>query len=434
MGKNVLLFASLILSILTSGCGKGLNFIQDQETISPPSGTLVTSFGTSGKTLLLVPGTTAINIYDGRLQSDGKFVVTGSANIGGLLNWLVARINTDGTLDTTFNGTGYWTHGDLSADAELSGIDIQSDGKIVACGWWTSTYNEGVVRLNSDGTPDTTFGTSGIFTYGTNGLGYTAKVLSSGKILIGGTTLRSGVWQFSLLQLNSNGTVNSSFGTSGIVFPLTPGENGYVTAIAIQNDGKILLGGESSSDNTHYDQMAIARLNANGSTDTTFNSTGSREISISPGSDGALSGLAVQSDGKIVASAHGSDGGPHQIGLLFRLNTNGTSDAGFGTAGKVLSDSGYDEQFGKLSVLSNGNIVVPGYVTDSGGHSSASIKSYTSTGLVNSSFGTDGAVTLDFGTGDSSFLALSVRSDGKILIAGEGISTSGGIASALLWP
>jgi len=249
------------------------------------------------------------------IQSDGKIIVGGAFSVNGGPQNRIARLNTDGIRDTGF--TAGFQGG--SPDIVVNSLAIQSDGKIIAGGAFTTTTVGGsqltqnrIVRFLTNGTRDNTF---------VVGTGFSSSVIalviqSDGKILVGGAfTSYNGTAQNRITRLNADGTRDTGF-TIGTGF------NNDVNAIVIQSDGKILVGG-SFTDYNGTTQNRIARLNSDGTLDSAF--------TIGSGFDLAVNSLVIQSDGKIVVGgAFGSYNGI-TANFICRLNSNGALDTGFTT-------------------------------------------------------------------------------------------------------
>jgi uncharacterized delta-60 repeat protein len=228
------------------------------------------------------PGTGAnSSVETTAIQSDGKIIIGGSfTSYNGVVRNRLARLNTDGSLDMTFNSGG------VGANDGVFSTMVQSDGRIVIGGLFT-TYNGaargGVARLNADGSLDLTFNNSGA---GTNG----SPVLSSlvqadGKIIIGGSfTSYNGEVRNRVARLNGDGSLDPNFNS-------VAGANGGVAAIVVQADGRILIGGAFTSYNGEP-RNRVARLNPDGSLDLTFNSV--------PGANNTVRTIVVQPDGEII--------------------------------------------------------------------------------------------------------------------------------------
>ena len=200
------------------------------------------------------------------VQSDGKIIAGGLFTaFNGTTVDRIARLNADGTLDGSFTSN--------TLVGSVYAVAVQSDGKIIVGG----AFTDRIARLNADGTTDTSFSRSAS---GLSSSVYALAVQSDGKIIVGGSFTNR------IARLNADGTTDTSFSTG-------TGFNSDVQAVAVQSDGKIIAGGDFRTLNgvtVNY----IARLDANGTPDTAFStSTGT-------GFDGVVRAMAVQSDGKIL--------------------------------------------------------------------------------------------------------------------------------------
>ncbi len=251
-------------------------------------GSLDTTFGT-GETAGTsnANGTTLLNVSGGddvansvALQSNGDIVVGGYAVVSGIQEFLVARFTSTGVLDSTFgNGNGY-VETQIGGTAEISGIAIQPNGDIVVAGYGTGPSNEefAVARYNTDGSLDTTFGTTGIVLtqVGTGANHATSMALqSNGDIVAGGwtddSTSSSSSPELALVRYTTSGTLDTTFASTGIVTADLTG-NDVIDAIALQSNGEIVFGGASEvSGGQHF---VVGRYNTNGTLDTSFNGIG----------------------------------------------------------------------------------------------------------------------------------------------------------------
>lgn len=239
------------------------------------------------------------------LQSDDKILVGGAfTSYSGTTRNRIIRLNSGGTIDTGFSiGTG--------ADGIVEDIVIQSDNKILTAGRF-STYN-GVttgplIRLNTNGSLDTNFNLP------LNSYLNTAKIQSDGKILIGGAfTLYSATTYNRIIRLTSGGTIDSGF-TIGTGF------NDEVFDIEVQSDGKILVGGDFTS-YSGVTSRRIIRLNTDGTVDTSFN--------VGTAFNSTVQKIAIQSDGKILVGGSFTTYTGTTYNRIIRLNSNGSVDTGF---------------------------------------------------------------------------------------------------------
>ncbi len=329
-----------------------------------------------------------------------------------------------GTLDANFGSGGKVTtvmgvndYGTLNALAQ------QSDGKIIAVGSGfntiSSTFNVKTIRYQTNGALDNTFGVGGIasFTVGTGDQesGSATVIQPDGKILVAGYTYYWADLDFFVLRLKANGTLDSTFGLNGITIK-DLNSNEFVNSIALLSNGKIIIAG-SAGNGTDQD-MAVMRFNSDGKTDTTFGSKGKVTFSAAASSDDIATCMKIQTDSKIVLGGYtySSLNGSTKM-VLARLDSNGILDNAFGTGGKVISsyNSGGDGIMA-MELQSNGSILV-------GGNSKRTsmdmiLSRYTSSGLLDNTFGNAGLVYSSFGLKDEQTAALQIQADGKILLAG----------------
>ena len=264
---------NLVITWSGNGTAEGdLNGFQIKTQRGHAAPGLDASFaGGSGQTLISFgDGTCAA--YAVAVQPDGRVVIAGVTNnfYSGLA---LARLNTDGSLDLSFGTNGKIT---TSAVDDASAVAIQSDGKIVAAGGYNGFE---LARYNTNGSLDTSFGTNGIAsaTIGTSGgTPQAVKIQSDGKIVVAGFASSSGgPEQFALARFNTNGILDSSFGSGGEI--LTTIETGCAAyGAGIQPNGKIVAAGAAASQNgsTAFADLAASRYNTNGALDLTFGSLG----------------------------------------------------------------------------------------------------------------------------------------------------------------
>lgn len=382
-------------------------------TVLAATGDLDITFDSDGKVI-----TSALNFDEARslaIQQDGKIVVVGSTFDGTTYDFAIARYLPNGTLDVTFDSDGLKTINSAGFDDVATSVAIQQDGKITVAGY--AQVSDGgqilgrfaVARLNADGTPDTTFGIGGLTTNTSQSRdegAHSMLIQASGKIVVGGWRLGSS-YEFALTRFNTNGTRDATFGTAGSTTTSFTGvPNARITAIALQSNGKIVAAGEA--DKGFDIDLALARYNSNGDLDTTFGTAGKTTVDIAVDSFQSLDILAVQSDDKIVVGGYsGSDF------ALARLTPDGAPDTTFGTNGIITTDFGGSEDVRALGIQSDGKIVAAGATS-----SDLALARYSSSGTIDNTFGTNGKITTDFGGIDLAN-ALAIQSDGKITLAGS---------------
>lgn len=328
-----------------------------------------------------------------------------------------------GSLDTTF-GVGGKVITDFGSYEWGRSIAIQTDGKIVEAGMNSTGLL--LVRYNSDGTVDNTFGTGGkvttpigYFNYGT----CSVAIQSDGKILVAGYSNNISInsHDFALVRYNSDGTLDSAFSSDGIVITVIGSNNEYGYSVAIQSDGKIVLAGQitNSPNGTNWD-LALVRYTTDGSLDSTFDSDGKVITSTGVGEYSHHEkgrSVVIQSDGKIVVAGSSFNGFDKDFSLV-RYNSNGSLDNTFDSDGKVTTDFENNDDYGySAAIQSDGKIVVAGrsYDGDSPFDGFAIVR-YNSNGSLDSTFDSDGKVLMFIyhGYGNS----VVIQNDGKIVVAG----------------
>jgi uncharacterized delta-60 repeat protein len=321
-------------------------------------------------------------------------------------------------IDTSFgpNHTGKVTT-DLGSGSDYGYRTlVQPDGKILLAGG----ANFSVTRYNTNGTLDTTFGSGGIVTQSGTDVAYGAALQPDGKILVGGGS------NFGLARLNADGSLDTSFGTGG----KTVGGFGttYVGYdLALLPSGKVLMVGKNGND------FVAARFNANGSVDTTFGTNGKVTTDVAGSYDKGFC-LAVQSDGTFFVAGQSRIGTTNYNGSIAKYTANGALDTTFGTGGKVTTDFGNnDDAVWALSIQPNGQILAAG----SGGTSTTgydfALARYNANGSLDTSFGGNGTGfrLTDFGHGGDQAFGMSVLSTGQILLVGRAESSSNALDFAL---
>ncbi|MBI4658648.1 MAG: VCBS repeat-containing protein [Verrucomicrobia bacterium] len=279
------------------------------------NGTLDTSFGTGGKASASFGGG-AESASAMLLQPDGKVVVVGLSNAGSCcFSSVLARFNADGSVDTTFGTNGKATTDLSSNDDGPSAAVLQADGKIVLAGYTSGASGGGgdsqfaLVRYLANGSLDASFGSGGKVITDVNATdnAFAVAVQPDGKLVAAGRANGSSNSDFALARYNTDGSLDTSFGTGGKVTTDVGGSGDQVHALVVQSDGKIVAAGHNSSD------VVLARYNADGSLDTTFGS-GGKLTSDFGGTDQSFA-AALQADGKIVVGGHSNAAGNYDFAL-----------------------------------------------------------------------------------------------------------------------
>lgn len=277
---------------------------------------------------------------DGRILAGGNFISLNNVNCNG-----IGRLNTNGSLDTGFNAGPY-----SMPSAYVNALSVQADGKILVGGIFPSLGGlacTNLVRLNTNGTSDTSFcavASSGV---------YALAVQGDGKILAGGTFSQlNGQTRTCLGRLNTNGTLDASLNVS------VGGLAGSVYCLALQPDGKILVGGNFTSLNGQS-HTNIGRLNSDGTTDGSFNAQASGTL---PFGTYHVYSLSLQADGRIMVGGDFMTLNGQACTNLGRLNTNGTLDASYN-----VSVGGVATWVYSLALQADGKLLVGGWFATLGG-------------------------------------------------------------------
>jgi uncharacterized delta-60 repeat protein len=337
-----------------------------------PNGSLDTTFNGIGKVVTGFPGQSAYTTSMA-IQPDGKIVVAGSlagsSPADGVVG-LIIRYNQNGSLDTTFNETGIVTTPVVGPFTRLYAVKLQADGKIVAAGETDNNLQSdfAMFRYLPNGSLDSTFHQTGIVVTDVAGNSDCATSLAiqpDGKIVVAGygSAVVKGLERgaFALVRYDENGGLDTSFNGTGKVVT-QPGFGDELFSVAIQPDGKIIAGGQTWTDFGATDRdFALIRYNPNGTLDTTFNGVGIVTTQMGGDRD-ACNSIALQSDGKIIASGQSGINATHRYKFATaRYNPDGSLDASFNGTGKVITQIGdYSDVAGSVTIQPNGKIVTAG--------------------------------------------------------------------------
>jgi uncharacterized delta-60 repeat protein len=374
--------------------------------ISP--GSLDASFG-SGGTARAIFGTDGMGPTWGNAllqQPDGKLVVVGEYIKWGVGSYFaLARFNPNGSLDTSFGSDGK-VGTRFNQDGAAFAAALQPDGKIIAVGGANNNVFA-AVRYKSDGSLDSSFGSGGLVTTDFPGNNYDCAeavvVQADHKIILAGISdYDGGDSDFALARYNPDGSLDTTYGDNGTVVT-NVGSDIYntISGAVLQADGKMVVVGFSDNG------PVVARFNTDGSLDNQFG-TGGSVYFIKQGPDGFT--VTLQGDGKILVAGQGPD---HLY--IERFTTDGQPDSSFGTNGVVTTGGVdcYGGSQGGIRALSNGKIIYAGTCGNN-----FTLARYNWNGSLDASFGTGGIAMTSLG-GDSVAHRVVFQPDGKIIAAGE---------------
>jgi len=387
------------------------------------AGDLDSRFGNGGVAITDISQTEDY-AYAVAVQLDAKIVVSGQSGIYPDLHSTLVRYNRNGRIDSTF-GTGgkVVVRFDSSSDY-LDAVAIQSDGKIVAAGSSRGTAFL-LARFNADGSLDQTFGNNGsvLTTFGDpTALGRAIAMQADGKIIVvgeSGAGPYSELNDFVLARYNSDGSLDQNFGSAGKVkthFPGVDNTGSNATSVALQPDGKLVVGGYYKKNDRTTHQFALARYNSNGTLDAAFGQSGKVMTAMGLG-DAFSFGIAIQNTGRIVLVGYSSSTQDHDFSLI-GYTANGAVDSTFGNGGFVATDFGgaTDDIAYAITLQSDGKMVVAGR-TGEYPENDFALARYNSDGQLDQTFGVAGKVVSDFSSIDQAY-GIALQPNGRILLAG----------------
>ncbi len=376
-------------------------------------GDLDSSFGTGGLVTTDFAGRGDFGLAVA-LQSDGKIVAAGNSSAVGVfsVNFALARYNTNGSLDSTF-GTGGTVltsfGGNLSAAFDVA---VQPDDKIVAVGVAGSDF--GIARYSANGTLDPTFGSGGLVTtdFGGSDQANGIALQPDGKIVVVGPLQG----KIGVARYNTDGSLDSTFGSGGkVMTDASPSFDGAFD-VAVWS-GKIVVGGGTGLYRSGASDFQVVRYNADGSLDSSFGGGGI--VTTDFGDSDNIFGIAVTAGGKITAAGGTIGASPGDFAVA-RYNSDGSLDSTFDGDGKTTTDfsAGSDDLGNGLVVQPDGSTTVAGIAGSGFATTAFAVVRYTSTGNLDTTFGSGGKATAVFGNPINNAFDILAQPDGKVVVAG----------------
>jgi uncharacterized delta-60 repeat protein len=411
--------AGVVLVLLATGTlwARELAAAGDLDTTFNQTGRFVTAFG---------PAITDARANAVAVQPDGKIVLAIKRDVQQNPTFALMRLNPDGSLDNTFS-VGIVVVDLGGAEAEARAVAVQKDGKIVAAGYgvFGPSIRFVVARLNPDGSPDTSFDVDGValadFGPGKTAVGFAVSVQKDGKIVVAGGAGDPGFLDFALARFTPDGRLDPSFSRDGKV-TTDFGDDERSFALAIQKDGKIVAAGGTGEDGADFE---LARYQKNGRLDRSFGGDG--KVTTDFGGEELANALVIQKDGRLVVAGFSEAADQGAIALA-RYQKDGRLDRSFDGDGKVLTDFGFHSLAFGVGIEPDGRIVVAGAATP-GTEFDFLVARYQANGQPDPSFSTDGWLTTDFGDGDLAF-GVAIQPDGRIVAAGMTGENQGQVAVA----
>lgn len=337
-------------------------------------GSLDPSFNGSGKLVVQLQNTQGY-LRSMIIQPDQKILLCMSYEKQDEVGLKIHRILPDGSPDTAFHGDGFATVSFGASHTIAQAITLQTDGKILVCGYFGFDNDPDnkvfVMRFTSDGTPDSTFGIDGLFS---RKIGesysdlYDIEVQQDDKILCAGFAIFNNNDEFTALRLTSAGNIDFSYSDDGIAYAPMSEHNDRAYGLVIQPDGKAVLAGQAYNDLSSAGSFALARLNPDGSLDGTFHGDGINIFTVSGYADGATT-VVLQPDGKIVMGGyvHSNVNGGADMAIV-RVLPNGIPDSEWSEDGiaNYADDLETSSVIHQLSIQPDGLISGTGFVQRDG--------------------------------------------------------------------
>ena len=389
-------------------------------------GDLDPDFGDLGLVSLRI-GSFGAAAFAGIQQPDGKLVLAGNAHH----DFAVVRLLTNGETDPGFSIDGVATADFFGFQDIANAVVSRPDGKIVIAGSaWKSdvTTDIAAARFNSNGAIDAEFGDGGKMAADLEGRADFAQSMAIAAdgdlILAGGTRDASGATRAVLIRLNDDGTLDTAFGTNGVATLEFPGGgSSWVNDVELQADGKAvitgLVMGASGSD------ILIARTTADGDLDPGFSEDGVMLVDVEGDNDEGFS-IAIQPDSRIVVGGYAGDSA-----VLVRVGSDGSLDAGIGAGGIAPADLGGNSSLMSLALDPDGKIVATGWVSNGDAGPDTIVARFRADGTIDAGFGNEGVEIVDFGHGADAPIseghAIIRQSDGRYVVTA---TNSMGVVSA----
>ncbi len=322
-----------------------------------------------------------------------------------------AALGDDGDLDPTFGNAGIVHTGILSTSETDVGLAIQVDGKILLAGHSESAHEDFVGRFDASGVIDPDFGSGGFAypgIYGSRSAGLAVAIQTDGKILLAGVS--GSIHEAFVARLGASGALDPSFGSGGVAYTGFYCFSSSRVAVAVQTDGKILLAGNDGQVHENF----IARFDASGALDPSFGSAGVARTGFLSSDEAGIALTTQANDGKILLAGH--DGPLHEV-FVARFNPDGSYDTAFGSGG--LAHTGFyssDEDGIGLALQIDGKILLAG--RDGAVHEDF-VARFDATGTLDPSFGSGGVARTGFLSSPGSGVAVAIQADGKVLLGGH---------------
>jgi uncharacterized delta-60 repeat protein len=323
----------------------------------------------------------------------------------------------DGNLDSSFGTAGkvISNMADTIQGADRANdIAINPDGSFLVVGYKTVSYDFVIAKYLSSGVLDSSFGTNGrvVTSFGTGAdVATSVEILSNGSFVVAGTSSIGGQDDFAVAKYTASGVLDTAFGTAGKVTTDMSGNlrGDSVSTMAISKTGEVYVAGYSRGSTI---DLAVVKYTSAGVLDTSFSSDGIVAIDFFSSQDDART-IQVLTNGSIVVGGYAINGNGDSVSALVKLTSSGELDQAFGAGGKITGDYvNYDEEVSSVSISAAGEIFAAVTGVD------FTVVKYSSSGVLQTTFGTSGIAATDFSSGTDYSSCVQVLVDGSVLVSG----------------
>ncbi len=419
-GKN-LRSISKSRSRLVSNFNRRTRFESLEDRRMLAAGDLDQTFGSGGIVTTALPNNPDLGAGTAiAQQADGKLVAVGFSRTANFSDFdsVIARYNSDGTLDSSFGGTGVILTDIVGREGKTNDVAIDADGRILVAGGRDNSFV--LARYLNDGTLDTTFAGTGISrTISSNARGINAIELQpDGKIVAAATSFFGAAGatggDVTVLRYNADGSLDTTFGSGGIVTTDFGAQFEIASGLSLDSSGRIVVVGTSSDGSQQ--QMVVARYNSDGTLDSTFDTDGKLIVDVATFE--AANDVVIDENGKILVAGWATPGGPG-FHTLLRINDDGSLDTSFDGDGIAQNAGAGNAQLRSVELLANGKIVAVGSNTET------FVSRWNPDGSLDTTFGIDGKAQVSIVSGAEAANDVLIQNDGRIAVVGVNFNPDG---------
>jgi uncharacterized delta-60 repeat protein len=381
-------------------------------------GDLDTSFSTDGIVMTDIGGNTD-DAWGVAVDSVGRVVVAGYSHNGSNEDFAVVRYTSAGVLDAAFSSDGIRTTDFVSSSDYGRTVAVDAQDRVIVAGhYYNGSDNDfGVVRYTTDGMLDTSFSTDGIRSTAI-GSGhdeaYGVAIDSQGRIVVAGRSYNGTDFDLAVVRYTTEGFLDTSFNADGKLTTAIGSGHDEAYGVAVDAQDRVIVAGHYY--NGSNNDFAVVRYTTEGFLDTSFSTDGMVTTAIGSSNDNGQA-VALDSQGRVIVAGYYYNGTYDDFAVV-RYTTDGMLDTSFSVDGKVTTTIDSSSDLGRaVAVDLDDRIVVAGF-SNNGSNTDFAVVRYTSAGVLDTSFSTDGIATTDFDSSDEFAYGVVVDSAGRVVVAG----------------